>query len=45
MYFSAHDCIYINVLTAQSTKAELFKKRGMAMERIQANQMEAISII
>lgn len=45
MYFSAHDRIYINVLAAQGTKAELFKKWGMAMERIQANQKEAIAVM
>lgn len=43
MYFSAHDYIYLNVPAAQTTKAELLKKWGM--ERIQPNQMEAISII
>lgn len=37
--------MYINVPAAESTKAELFRKKAMAMERIQANQTEAISII
>lgn len=42
-YFSAHDGS--NVPAAQCTKAELFRNRSMAVERIQANQMEEISII
>lgn len=45
MYFSARDYIYLNVPAALTTKAELLKKWDMAMERIQTNQMEAISII